>query len=213
MKVRTVDVFSIALVVLSILLPAVVYQRLPDPVPVHWNAAGAADGFAPKPWGPFLLPMVVAAMYLLLTCVGRLSARATSIDRFRRVYDIMQVVILGFLAVVNLFVVLAGIDSSVAIDRAIPAATGLLFVVLGNYMGKVTRNSVVGIRTPWTLASDEVWLRTNRLGGRLLVVAGAALVIVGVVRGGILVVVTAVVAAAVIPVIYSYVVHRGLAGR
>jgi uncharacterized membrane protein len=39
-------------------------------------------------------------------------------------------------------------------------------------LSKTTKNFWLGIRTPWTLASDEVWLKTHRLAGIMFVVAG-----------------------------------------
>ena len=53
------------------------------------------------------------------------------------------------------------------VGRLIPAAVGILFCVLGNYMPKFKPNYFVGIRTPWTLASENVWRRTHRLSGLL----------------------------------------------
>ena len=97
-------------------------------------------------------------------------------------------------------------------ERAIPAGVGLLLVVLGNFMGKLTKNFFVGIRTPWTLASDEVWLRTHRLGGKLFVLAGAGLFVAGLSGAGHVAILLAVVVAAGIPVAYSYVVYRKLEG-
>src|SRR5262249_43685722 len=68
------------------------------------------------------------------------------------------------------------------------AAVGVLLVVLGNFLGKVTRNFFVGIRTPWTLASEEVWFKTHRLGGKLFVFAGLATFALGLAGAGGLVV-------------------------
>ena len=100
----------------------------------------------------------------------------------------------------------------VAMDRAMHAGTGLLFVVLGNFMGKLTKNFFVGIRTPWTLASDEVWLRTHRLGGKLFVLAGVALFIAGLLGGGTVPLLVAVAVAGGIPVVYSYLLYRRIEG-
>jgi uncharacterized membrane protein len=79
-------------------------------------------------------------------------------------------------------------------------------------MGKVTRNFFVGIRTPWTLASDEVWLRTHRFGGRLFVLAGLVLLVSAVLGGGWVVAAIAIGSAAVLSVVYSYVVYRRVEG-
>ena len=58
------------------------------------------------------------------------------------------------------------------LTQVVLSATGLLFMLLGNYMGKIRRNYVMGIRTPWTLESDLVWDKTHRLGGRLFAASG-----------------------------------------
>ncbi len=34
---------------------------------------------------------------------------------------------------------------------------------MGNFFGKIRRNFFLGIRVPWTLASERVWNETHRL--------------------------------------------------
>jgi uncharacterized membrane protein len=79
-------------------------------------------------------------------------------------------------------------------------------------MGKITKNFFVGIRTPWTLASDEVWLRTHRLGGKLFVVAGGVVLVSALLGGGPVPLLVAVAVAAGIPVVYSFVLYRRIEG-
>ena len=54
---------------------------------------------------------------------------------------------------------------------------GLLFVVIGNYLPKARRNYTIGIRLPWTLANEENWNRTHRIGGFLWVIGGILMII------------------------------------
>src|SRR5262245_17683179 len=71
------------------------------------------------------------------------------------------------------------------IGRLMVGGMFLFFALLGNVLGKVKRNFFMGVRTPWTLASETVWTRTHRLaawlwtGGGLVglvaVLAGAPL--------------------------------------
>ena len=44
-------------------------------------------------------------------------------------------------------------------------------------MGKIRPNWFVGIRTPWTLASKESWVRTHRVGGWVFIFAGLAFIV------------------------------------
>ena len=69
------------------------------------------------------------------------------------------------MSAIAVLVLLEANGQDVRINEMTFAAIGLMFIVLGNYMGKVRKNFFIGIRTPWTLASDEVWNRTHRLGG------------------------------------------------
>ena len=213
MRIGRSNLLSLGLVILAFAITAALYQRLPDSVPVHWNVRGEPNGFMAKPWGPFMLPLVMAGVYLVLTVIPHISPRGYRIERFQRVFEILQAAILAFLFFVTVIALLAGTGTPVPVDRAMLAGVGLLLVVLGNFMGKLTKNFFVGIRTPWTLASDEVWLRTHRLGGKLFVIAGGFLFIAGLVHGGAMPVIVAAVIAGGIPAVFSYVCYRRIEGR
>jgi uncharacterized membrane protein len=211
MKITPRALLSPVFVVLSFALAAALYSRLPQTVPVHWDAHGRPNGFMSKPLGVFILPIVTLGTYLLLTVLPRISPRGYDIDRFARVFEVLKVAITAFMFLTTALALLAAAGAPVPIARVVPAAVGLLLAVLGNFMGKVTRNFFVGIRTPWTLASDEVWLRTHRLGGKTMVLGGVALLVSALAGGGFIVVgVAAVLVAAAVPIVYSYVLYRRL---
>jgi uncharacterized membrane protein len=94
--------------------------------------------------------------------------------------------------------------------KPIFAAIGVLFAVIGGVMGKVTRNFFAGIRTPWTLASEEVWNRTHRLGSKIFMAAGLVAVAAALFDLGWWVPLGALLVGPLVPVIYSYVIYRRL---
>lgn len=212
MRFGSRNAWSFGLVVLSFAMTAVLYSRLPDSIPVHWDASGQADGFASKPWGPFTLPFTMTGAYLLLILLPWISPKGFRIDPFRRTYEIVQVAILAFLLLITVVGLLAAMGLEAAMDRVLPVGTGLLLMVMGNFMGKVTKNFFFGIRTPWTLASDEVWLRTHRLGGKLFVLAGIVLLLSGLVGWAGAVLLPTIIVAGGVPAIYSFLVYRRLEG-
>jgi uncharacterized membrane protein len=67
----------------------------------------------------------------------------------------------------------------VPVSLWVPGLVGILFIVIGNYMGKIRPNWFMGIRTPWTLSSEEVWNKTHRFGGRVFMAGGALMIIMG----------------------------------
>ncbi|MCE9670484.1 SdpI family protein [Myxococcus stipitatus] len=212
MKMSRANVLSLGLVIAAFAMAFILYGRLPESIPTHWNAEGVVNGHTPKPWGPFVLPLLMVAVYLFLVAVPRISPRDFRVTRFQGVFEGIQLASVAFLFLINAMVLLSGIGIPMPMARVTPAATGLLLMIFGNFMGKFTKNFFCGIRTPWTLASDEVWLRTHRLGGRLFVLAGAIVLVSGLLGGGPVPVIAAISIAAVTPVVYSYILYRRLEG-
>src|SRR4051812_32389422 len=203
MKAGRAMVATWALVVASFVLAVASYSGMPDPVPTHWNLRGEADGFTPKPWGPFTMPLVLFGICGLLVVLPRLSPKGFGMEGFRRAFDRIVLGVASFFFALHVLAVLAACGASIPIGRAVFILVGALFVVLGNFMGKLTRNFFVGVRTPWTLASEEVWLRTHRLAGRTFVLAGIAVVATALFNVAAFVEFGMLALAAAIPVLYS----------
>jgi len=197
------------MIALSFGVAAWLSPRLPELVPTHWDARGHVNGYMPKPYGVFVLPFTMLVLHGFLALVPRLARKAPRAS-FGRAYDAVHSVTLAFLLFVTMVSLRAASGEKMPIVQAIGVALGLLLIVIGNLLGKVRRNFFLGIRTPWTLANDEVWLRTHRLGGKTFVVGGAV-VMVGVAMG-MNIALCSVVAllAALIPAAYSYIVYRRL---
>ncbi|HSQ97074.1 MAG TPA: SdpI family protein, partial [Croceibacterium sp.] len=51
----------------------------------------------------------------------------------------------------------------------------LFFIVIGNVLPKSRPGFFVGIRTPWAILDTDNWIATHRLGGKLMMLAGAAI--------------------------------------
>jgi uncharacterized membrane protein len=75
--------------------------------------------------------------------------------------------------------VLTAVGRPVDVTRIVPVGLGILFLVTGNYFGRLRSNFVAGIRTPWTLSSELSWNRTHRAAGRLFVGLGLLLALLG----------------------------------
>jgi uncharacterized membrane protein len=208
MKFGKYELASLVLVLSSFAAVALLYQQLPDIVPVHWGLRGEANRYAPKPWGPFVGPIISAALFTIFLTLPHISPKGFRIGPFFRAYRIIQLSLQIFLFAILVAQLLSGIGLAVPIGRVAIVSAGALIVVLGNFMGKVRKNFFVGIRTPWTLSNDEVWSRTHRLGGWLMVLAGSVFAIAGLIGRGILIGTAALSVAAVVPVIYSYIVSR-----
>ena len=113
---------------------------------------------------------------------------------------------------IELVTIAAALNWNIPADRLIMGTVGVMLALIGNQLGKSRSMYLVGIRTPWTLASEEVWIKTHRLGGKLMVGAGLLIIV-----GAILplapllrafLIGASVVAAVIVPLVYSYVLWR-----
>jgi uncharacterized membrane protein len=172
------QILTIALLVLSsVAVAAFVHPMLPSRVPTHWTLRGDADAFS-SPWIlTILFPAAALAMALVLLALPHLGRGGVGIGRFVGVYGRIAVLTIAMLVCVQAVFLFKAAGRAVPIERALPLIAGAFIVVTGNWMGKIRRNSWIGIRTPWTLASDTVWERTHRLGGFLIVGLGLATIL------------------------------------
>lgn len=169
---RTHWMIACTLTLLTIGFTASIYPSLPEKIPIHWNAQGEIDGWGSKPWS-FLTPVIMVFMLGLLRVIPWLSPKQFEVDTFRSTYAFIVMLVMGLFAYIHLLTVLPPLGYQVRTEKALIGGMMLFFMLLGNVLGKVQRNFFVGVRTPWTLASERVWTETHRLAARLFVGSGA----------------------------------------
>lgn len=151
---------------------AVLWSTAPERIPVHWNMAGEVDRYGGKFEGLLAIPLAALGLYLLLLFLPRLDPGYVNYQKFATPYLVIRWSLLVFLIVIYGAILMTAFGRPVHVDAIAQCAVGLLFIVLGNFMGKIRPNWFVGIRTPWTLSSKLSWTKTHRLAGRLFVVIG-----------------------------------------
>ena len=180
-------------------------------IPIHWNAKGEADSFTGR-FGIWYTVFAIAGLTALLALVPLLEPRKGHLLQSSRAYQAVWLALVFFFAMLHATIVFTALGHEISINRWICIGIGLLFAVVGNYLGKTRSNFIFGIRTPWTLSSERSWQRTHRLGGRLFLLFGIVILALGILDisgkplfysliGGLLVVVP-------VPLIYSYVVWK-----
>ena len=86
-----------------------------------------------------------------------------------------------------------------------------VLIVIGAALGNVKSNHFMGIRTPWTLASERSWEYTHRFGGKAFIAEGALLMLASGLRNQELLLALLVVGLPlmiVLLVLYSYVIWK-----
>ncbi len=156
-----------------------VYPDLTGNFPIHWNTEGIPDRFAPKSQLLWMTALVVG-IPLFMDLLPRFDPRRKNYDYFSTSYQYMKLGSTVFMAFMLILSIQTGrSQEQVLSTRHMMVGMGLLFMVLGNYMTKLRSNFFVGIKTPWTLSSDEVWRKTHRVGGWGFFLVGLLIAVAG----------------------------------
>lgn len=199
------------------------YQTLPDgQIPLHWNAAGDVDRWGSRTealWALAILPIVTLFTGALLAVVPALDPRKINLEKSAKVYAVVWISTMALMTALHVGIAQMSISganggeaNAIEFVRFVIAGTGILFVLLGNYLPKTRPNWFLGISTPWTLSSDDTWEKTHRVGGRLFMVVGFLSIIAAFVFNGLtlaLIMPAMTISVALFCVIYSYFVWRG----
>ena len=144
---------------------------------------------------------------LLMDALPKLDPKRENYDKFKPQYRFLKIFLLLFFAVVQFIVLGISLGADfIRVDLIIKLMVGIMLIVIGNLMPKLKNNYFVGIKTPWTLASESVWLKTHRHGGFVWFVTGLLLVILAFIPGSISAALyfSLIMVAAFEPIIYSY---------
>src|SRR5205814_8854834 len=153
------------------------YSKLPERLPIHWRLDGEVNRYGSRADGAFLLPAMMIVVWLLLRFLPRIDPRRANYAKFSDTYDLLVNSLVTLFAVMHVALLGTALGWPISMERLAPALVGLQFLVLGNVLPRARPNWWFGIRTPWTLSNDRVWLRTHRVGGYLLAGAGVALLV------------------------------------
>jgi uncharacterized membrane protein len=198
-------------VVISGVMSILTAPALPARMATHWNAAGQPDDTMPKIAALTLLPAMTAVLLVGFTLVPRIDPLRENIATFRPLYDWFVVVFTAFMTVIHGGVIAFNLGYEFDFTLLVLAAVAGLFYYVGVLFEHAERNWFIGIRTPWTLSSEDVWDRTHRLGSRLFKLT-ALVALVGLFFGdyAIYFLVVPALLTAGISVVYSYYLYEQL---
>ncbi|WP_332447196.1 SdpI family protein [Sphaerochaeta sp.] len=159
---------------LPLVFSLVVYRRLPDRVPIHFNVAGEPDNYAPKAFAAFGIPLLLALLNVVLQIVLKTDPKR---DPKERIYLISRWILAPLSLLLTPLSLLIALGSPLRVEKVVPLAVAFLFLLIGNYLPKCKQNYTIGIKLPWTLADEENWKKTHRFAGWLWTIGSLLLII------------------------------------
>lgn len=199
-NLKTLIITSI-IILLPIAAGLILWDKLPDKIPTHFNAQGVADGFSGKGFAVFGLPLFLLAVHWICLAVSSLDPKSKNIEgkAFTLVLWICPVLSLLMGSIIYAF----ALNFEFNINFIMNIFFGLLFIIIGNYLPKCKQNYSLGIKISWTLNSEENWNYTHRLTGKIWVIGGFLIIFTGFLKQyWIFAAITAIMV--IVPIICSY---------
>ena len=172
--IRTGLIWSGILIAIMVGMSLYGYSAIPADasIAIHWNINGEPDGYTGRTFALWMMPATAFAISLILAFVPAIEPRRKHLVQSGPLFRTAWIGSMLVVAIAHGVVVLTASGFALPVLQVILSTVGLLFVLIGNLLGKSQSNFFVGIRTPWTLSSDASWDKTHRLAGRLWVFGG-----------------------------------------
>jgi uncharacterized membrane protein len=164
---------SMVLIVLQTIVAVIIFPMLPELIPMNWGIDGEINSWGSKTM-IFMSPAISLGIVLLLSFLPKIDPLGKNVLRAEKAYGTIIVATVALMTVVFALTakVSLGKNMLLPVETIIMVSVGILFVIIGNYLPKAKRNFIFGIRLPWTLLNDEVWVKTHRLGGKIFMLMG-----------------------------------------
>ena len=200
-------IISTILCLAPMILTAILYEKLPDQMAVHWNSNGIPDNFASKAFAGYGLPVFMAAINLFSQILMNNDPKRSNYPKVLKSMLRWLIPAISLILVpITLFIALG---AEIDITLYMPTFVGLIFIIVGNYLPKTKQNYTLGIKLPWTFNSEENWNKTHRLAGYVWFIGGICIILsswLSVHRFIISIVILLVLVT--VPTVYSYILYK-----
>jgi uncharacterized membrane protein len=202
-------IIILAIILISFLGSFYYYDSLPERVPIHWNAQGEIDGYTSKNTGIFLLPLIEIIVAIIFVIIPLIEPNKKNVKKFIKHYNLFAIVMVGFFAYIHFLTLLIAKGYDINFIQFFAPALGIMFYAIGILLKHTKQNYLIGIKTPWTLANEEVWDKTHELGGKLFQISGIiTFFAILLPKTNILLLIGPVLTSAVITIVYSYYIYN-----
>lgn len=171
-------IISIAISVIACLLPmilgAILYNKLPERMPIHFNVSNTPDNYASKEFALFGLPIIMAIVQLI--CCIASECRIKDKEKLPIILKIFQVYIPILTIVIYFLMIVATLGITEYVGKVVCLTLGILFVLIGNYTPKMSYE--LGRKMINPVPKDEKSFRKMvRIMGYSFVVMGIILLV------------------------------------
>lgn len=192
-------------ILIPMLVGLLLWSKLPEQIPSHWNINGEVDGWSSKAFVVFAIPAIMLGFHWICVLASSLDPKS------KGYHSKMVLLVLWIIPVISLvlcsLVYTAALGYSLNVQIIMPLLVGLMFIIVGNLLPKCRQSYTLGIKLPWTLASEENWNKTHRFSGKVWVIGGVVTMATAFL-GSFWILLGVLGLMVIIPTVYSYMHYR-----
>ena len=204
-KYKKTLILSTLVLLIPIAAGLLLWNRLPDPMPSHWNIHGEVDSWSSKAFAVFGIPCFMVGIHWL--CVLASCADPSRKNYHPKMFKLVLWICPGVSLVIHALVYCTALGATISVDMVMPLLVGALFIVVGNLLPKCRQTYTMGIKLPWTYASEKNWNATHRFGGKVWVIGGIITMLTAF-FGNFWILMGILLLMVLLPTIYSYAYYR-----
>lgn len=208
MKINKTLVISTILCIIPMIFSILLYNKLPEKIPTHFNINGEVDSYGSKFFVCILFPIILCIINLLLNII--LNNDPKKQNHNEALLTIFKFIIpsISLIFIPSSILISLGFNINIAIIA--PIFISIIFILIGNYLPKCRPNYTMGIRLPWTLNNENNWIKTHRLSGFLWVISGLILLLTTLINKNLsfYVLIISIILTVIIPCIYSFILYK-----
>ena len=207
-KYRKTLIITTIITLLPVLAGLILWNKLPEQFPIHFNAAGEVDGWSSKVVGVFVMPLILVAVQWLCA-LGSIKMDPKAQNLEGKVFGLVLWIIPVLSVLLHVLVYCTALGMEMNVQIVIPVVMGLLLAIVGNWLPKCKQSYTLGIKLPWTPENEVNWNRTHRFAGPVWVVCGMIIMVSGLVGGVFMwVILAAFLVMIIAPTVYSYLLFK-----
>ena len=219
---KLLTMLYVILMFLPLIAVVVAYPFLPDQIPAHYGMDNQVTRWGNKS-ETFIFPIITLLfgffMYIAAQGAAEQEKKGNGTGKNNStitfIAGILSILVFDILTLYFLYADFHQVenlnDVPFSLTKISFGCLGIALIILGNIMPKLKRNSLIGLRTSWSMKNDVVWKKSQRFCGILFMLSGIVILIFCfLLEGALLTVLSLIllVIAAITSVIYSYYVAK-----
>lgn len=172
-------ILSVIMCLLPMLLGSMLYNKLPEQMPIHFTINDVPDNYAHKNFALFGIPLIMAIVQAICLIAVNLKLKKLENEEKPKILKIMEWFIPIVTVLIYVIMVEVPLGSTVYVGKSICLILGILFIIIGNYIPKMSYE--MGKTTFHPIPkSEKSFRKMSKFTGYSFIIMGIVLLIMSI---------------------------------